>query len=155
MNQLYFAQKAFIVHEGSLLLVRKSMDDPNQPGKWEVPGGRMAFGEEIDEHLSREVREEVGLEITAGPPFHLWQWRISRVGKDGEPLNLQIVAVGRLCRPETLHISYDGRVEEDYLAETAWVRLDQIYDYNLIDNMVPAVDAFLAYVAKRKHEFAE
>src|SRR5437762_8381547 len=55
----FFAQKAFIWNHGRLLLVRKSDEDPNQPGRWEVPGGRMEFGEEVDEHLIREVNEEV------------------------------------------------------------------------------------------------
>ena len=39
MRQFRFAQKAFIVDNGKLLLVKKSKDDPYHPGEWEVPGG--------------------------------------------------------------------------------------------------------------------
>ena len=45
MRLQQFAQKAFVVHNGALLMVRKSSGDPHNPGRWEVPGGRMSFGE--------------------------------------------------------------------------------------------------------------
>lgn len=144
MEKFYFAQKAFIVDEGTLLLVRKSEDDPNQAGKWEVPGGRMDFGEDVDPHLLREVQEEVGLTIEPGRPFYVWQWQIHRVNRDGESVDMQIVAVARLCRPVTRTISQDHRVEEDYLGETEWVPFSRILEYNLIPNMIPVVEAFLS-----------
>jgi len=73
--RLEFAQKAFIVHDDRLLLVRKSASDPLHPGRWEVPGGRLevAGDLDLDDHIRREVWEEVGLEIEPGPPFHLWR----------------------------------------------------------------------------------
>jgi 8-oxo-dGTP pyrophosphatase MutT (NUDIX family) len=143
MQKFFFAQKAFIVNKGAVLLVRKSADDPNQAGKWEVPGGRMDFGEDVDPHLSREVREEVGLDVEPGPPFYLWQWQLSRQSKEGEPLEIQIVAVARVCRPKSTVISTENRVEEDYLDEVEWVPFERILTYDLIENMYPVVDAFL------------
>lgn len=146
MSKLFFAQKAFIVRDQTVLLVRKSADDPNQPGKWEVPGGRMEFGEEVDDHLRREVREEVGLEVTPGPPFHIWQWRLSRRLDDGNPIEMQIVAVARFCRPVTTQLSEAGRVAEDYLAEMAWVPFDDVPSFDIIPNMRPVIDSFLNHV---------
>lgn len=147
MSQLFFAQKAFILRDQCLLLVRKSLDDPNQPGLWEVPGGRMDFGEDIDEHLKREVREEVGLEIVPEDPFHIWQWRVSRVTTHGSIAEWQIVAVARICRPVSGELSASGRVEGDYLAEMEWVPLAALEGYDLIPNMRPAVDSFLRRTA--------
>jgi 8-oxo-dGTP pyrophosphatase MutT (NUDIX family) len=146
VNQFFFAQKAFIVHDRKLLLVRKSQSDPNQAGRWEVPGGRMDFGEEVDDHLKREVGEEVGIEIRPGLPFHIWQWRISRVGKGGEQLEIQIVAVARFCTPVTTDLSDAGRVPEDYLAEMDWVPFERLSDYDLIPNMMPVIESFLQLV---------
>jgi 8-oxo-dGTP pyrophosphatase MutT (NUDIX family) len=143
MSHLFFAQKAFILKDGCLLLVRKSPDDPNQPGLWEVPGGRMDFGEDIDEHLRREVREEVGLEVVPGDPFHIWQWRVSRTAKEGYAAEWQIVAVARICLPVSGELSTSGRVEEDYLAEMEWVPFRSLENYDLIANMRPVVKAFL------------
>jgi ADP-ribose pyrophosphatase YjhB (NUDIX family) len=147
MPELFFAQKAFIVRDQRLLLVRKSADDPNQPGLWEVPGGRMNFGEEIDDHLKREVREEVGLEVVPGAPFHIWQWCIERPKCDANtPSWWQIVAVARFCEPISTELSSAGRVEEDYLAEMVWVPFAELRTYPLIPNMLPVINLFLEHV---------
>jgi 8-oxo-dGTP pyrophosphatase MutT (NUDIX family) len=142
MSQLFFAQKAFIVSDQSVLLVRKSADDPNQPGLWEVPGGRMQFGENINDHLRREVFEEVGLDVTPGDPFHVWEWRLSRQTKDG-PVDWQIVAVARICHTLSLETSASHRVAEDYLAETVWVPFGELLAIDFIPNMRPVVESFL------------
>jgi mutator protein MutT len=153
MKQFFFAQKAFIVNNETLLLVRKSADDPNQAGKWEVPGGRMEFGEDVDPHLVREVQEEVGLDVQPGAPFYVWQWQLSRKTKEGEPLDIQIVAVARVCRPtSTTALSSEHRVDEDYLGEMEWVPFAKVQDYDLIDNMRPVVAAFLELpTVRREH----
>src|SRR5687767_13688334 len=117
MREFYFAQKAFIVSENGLLAIQKSLDDPNQPGKWEVPGGRLDFGEDVDNHIQREVLEETGIQIAPGRPFHIWQWQIQRPGSDNSIREIQIVAVARLCEALSLDISYDHRQEDDYLGE--------------------------------------
>lgn len=143
MRQFFFAQKAFIVHNGRLLLVRKSMNDPNQPGKWEVPGGRMEFGEDVDPHIIREVREEVGIEIKPGRPFYVWQWQLTRQGSGGESIEMQIVAAARICTPITTATSSVGQVTEDYLGEIRWVPLADVMSFNIIPNMIPVMRVFL------------
>lgn len=149
-KQLCFAQKAFILNEGKVLLVRKSLKDPDQPGRWEVPGGRMQFGEGVDEQLKREVREEVGLEIVPGDPFHIWEWRIRREGATGVIMEMQIVAVARVCQPLTFCVSTSGQMPDDYLDAAVWVPVGELDRYDFIPNMVPAVRSFLHYVnAKR------
>ena len=140
-QHLFFAQKAFIVHEERLLLVRKSSDDPHNPGLWEVPGGRMDFGEQIDEHLAREVREEVGIEVVAGEPFHAWSWRLEHA-RDGELWDYQIVALARLCSAVTSNLDVSGQVEEDYLSEALWAPLGDLDTYEFIANMAPVLASF-------------
>ncbi|MEO9365073.1 MAG: NUDIX domain-containing protein [Nitrososphaera sp.] len=143
MRRLFFAQKAFIVKDGQLLLVRKSADDPDQPGLWEVPGGRMELGEDLQDHIRREVREEVGLEVKPGAPFYVWQWQVRRYGDGGQPEEWHIVAVARLCEVVSGQLSSEGRVAGDHLAEIAWVPIDQIDRYEFIANMRPVIASFL------------
>ena len=52
-------------HAGRLLLIKRGHD----PGKglWSIPGGRVEDGESDADALVREVREETGLIVTAGP----------------------------------------------------------------------------------------
>lgn len=53
---------------GRLLLQRRSIHKKIQPGKWDTAvGGHVSIGESIYEALVREVREEIGLELTHEP----------------------------------------------------------------------------------------
>ena len=143
MQRFFFAQKAFIIHDEQVLLLQKSRDDPNVPGKWEVPGGRMEFGESLDRQIIREVREEVGIDIAPGPPFFLWEWKLERPNSSGETIQMHIVAAARLCRALTTLISTRSQMIDDYIAEARWVRFDEVFSYGLVDNMIPVVQAFL------------
>jgi 8-oxo-dGTP diphosphatase len=50
--------------QGRLLLLKRSRKSKTNPGRWELPGGKVDPGESFSEGLLREVREETGLEIS-------------------------------------------------------------------------------------------
>lgn len=143
MEQIRFAQKAFIVNEKKLLLVKKSADDPFHPNEWEVPGGRMEFGEKLDEHIKREVKEEVGLDIIPGEPFAMWTWILEKKDDNGKVNKTQIIAVGSRCEAINLNIDKSGRMEDDFLSDIAWVPIDEVLKYKLIPDIVPAMKKFI------------
>jgi 8-oxo-dGTP diphosphatase len=54
------------VISGSLLLVAQRARPPELAGLWELPGGKVAVGESDATALARELREELGVEVTVG-----------------------------------------------------------------------------------------
>src|SRR6185503_15964129 len=87
-----FAQKAVIFDGDNLLLVRKSGMDPYNPGRWELPGGRLKGAEDLDDQIRREVMEETGLTVEPGALIDLWSWELHNGGEI-----TRVVAVSRYC----------------------------------------------------------
>jgi ADP-ribose pyrophosphatase YjhB (NUDIX family) len=58
----HVAVGAIVIRDGSLLMVRRGQE-PGL-GLWTLPGGRVEKGEYLHEAVTREVREETGLEVS-------------------------------------------------------------------------------------------
>jgi 8-oxo-dGTP diphosphatase len=50
--------------DGKILILKRSTDSKTNPGKWEIPGGKVDQGESFDHALIREVFEETQLKIS-------------------------------------------------------------------------------------------
>ncbi len=57
---------AVLVRGGRVLLARRAAHK-SQAGLWEFPGGKLEPGEDPAAALVRELKEELGLDATAGP----------------------------------------------------------------------------------------
>jgi 8-oxo-dGTP diphosphatase len=51
-----------IILDGDQILLEKSKNSPGK-GKWSVPGGLVDLGENVEDAVVREVKEETGLEV--------------------------------------------------------------------------------------------
>jgi 8-oxo-dGTP diphosphatase len=52
-----------------VFLPRRADTKKFMPGKYEIPGGHIDYGEDIKIGLIREVKEELGVEVKLGDPF--------------------------------------------------------------------------------------
>ena len=59
---------AIVVKDGRLLITRRRSDAP-YPLLWEFPGGKLEPEEDPRACLARELREELGIEVTVGEVF--------------------------------------------------------------------------------------
>ncbi len=55
---------AIVVRNDELLMVRRAQEPAK--GLWSLPGGRVEKGEYLADALRREVKEETGIDVTAG-----------------------------------------------------------------------------------------
>jgi len=67
--------KAMIFNQGKLLLLQKNDREGLHP--WEFPGGGVQMGEDFEEALIREVREETGLTIHLVSVDGIWCYKRS------------------------------------------------------------------------------
>lgn len=55
---------AIVVHQGAVLLVQRGR--PPHKGEWAIPGGKLKWGETLQQGAEREILEETGVTIEAG-----------------------------------------------------------------------------------------
>lgn len=133
--KIFVAMKAFIVHNGKVLIIRESQKykDGTQLEKWGFPGGRIVPGERFDDGLRREVKEETGLIITLGKPFFISEWRPIVRGEQWH-----IVATFLECFAATNMVV----LSEDH-EEFKWIDPKDYKKYNIIPTEVKAFESYL------------
>ena len=133
--KLFAATKAFIVHDGKILILRESnkYQDGTNVGKFVIVGGRINPGERFDESLLREIKEETGLNVRLGKPFHVDEWRPV---KNNEQWH--IVATFFECFSDSDNVI----LSEDH-DKYEWIDPKSYKAYNLIQNLFPAFEAYL------------
>lgn len=133
---LQFAQKALIIKNNKLLIIKKSTKDINSPNQWEVPGGRKQVGENLEQHIIREVKEEVGLDILPKEIFDMWEFSIPVNGKKNT-----VVAVARFCELTNENIV----ITEDVIDNYKWADINEkLLDYNLIPGIRKTIEKLIA-----------
>lgn len=151
MEQMYIAEKAFIIDEYErLLVIKKGQKDLLNPNKDEVPGGKFEFGEDPEICLKREVFEEVGINIVVGDPFATWQWCFTKKDDKNQDIDVQIVAIGRICATKDTNIDFSNQTSTDSIVEAEWVPISQLGEYDFIPNMLPAINEFIKLYKKHQ-----
>jgi len=111
---------AVLVDHDRLLLVRRGRG-PAQ-GEWSVPGGKVEQGEALVEAVTRELREETGLEGVCGPLLG-WAERIEP-GAHYVIMDFEVTLVGD-----------DTPTAGDDAAEAVWVELHEVAERPLVDGL--------------------
>jgi 8-oxo-dGTP diphosphatase len=114
MSTIYCAFKA-VIQEGDRFLVLQQRL-PNRT-YWDLPGGRLEYGEEPMEALHREVKEETGLNIEIGKPLGVfWFFRDD---------DAQVVCMTYLCSAPQGTIGLTANPSPEDIVQAKWVTKEE------------------------------
>ena len=111
---------AVVVDHDQLLLVRRARGWAE--GEWSVPGGKVERGEALSEAVTRELREETGLDGVCGP---LLGW--------AEIVQAEVHFV--ILDFEVTLVTDSEPVAGDDAAEVRWVDLNDVAEMHLVDGL--------------------
>jgi len=118
---------AVVIRDGRVLLTQRA-ERTHLALHWEFPGGKVEPGESPPQALEREMREELGVEATAGAPF-AFNWHdygekrvllltyVTRLSP-GEPRKIGVRDLGWFTRDEVAALKMppaDGPILERLL----------------------------------------
>jgi 8-oxo-dGTP diphosphatase len=99
------------------------------PGFYELPGGKVDFGENPEDGLEREYKEEVGLEIKVIKPYRVFSY----ISDNNNRHTVEILFIVRLIN-ESAEIKL-GKGHDDY----KWVLESEIEKYKITDEIKRAI----------------
>ncbi len=103
-----------LLRNGRVLVEKRRMDDPADPGLIVVPGGHVEPGETLEAALKREMWEELGVRI----------WRMMPVVK-----RLYTASDGERQRIHYFHVtSWQGRIRAREAERVFWTKPSSLSD---------------------------
>lgn len=119
---------AIIMDKGGVLVTRRSQHMPH-PHKWEFPGGKVKEGERPEVCIHREIREELGIEISV-------ERMLPPVTFNYESDSIELIPF--ICQ----HL--DGVIELAEHSEYRWVALEELEQLDWLDADVEVVRVLLS-----------
>lgn len=114
-----------VILRGNQIYISKRADELHQGGKWEFPGGKRESSETMSEALSRELREEIGIEVTQESPMMVIE---HDYGDKQVCLDIRLVE-GFIGEPE----HKEGQISQ-------WVLIDELDNFQFPEANKPIVE---------------
>lgn len=112
-NVVAVVVKGVIIHDRRVLIVQRAANDQVGGGTWECAGGKIVFGEDLEAALIREVKEEVGLDVTVEKILYATTFQTGPTR--------QVVIISYLCESTNKDIV----LSEEHM-DYKWTTKDQI-----------------------------
>ena len=111
-----------------VLLLRRSKKEKFLPGYFELPGGKVDFGENPEKALEREVKEETGLDILVKRPYSLFSY----ISDDG---NRQTVDIQFLTKTNSSENVILSNAHDEFI----WINKNDLNKIDKISNEMKKV----------------
>lgn len=109
---------AVVIYNSKVLLVQRAT--PPYQGQWCIPGGKVRFGESLQQAAEREIEEETGLLVKAGDP--VYSFEIIETDNPEKAYHYVVIDL------EAEFLSGDIQAGGDAL-DVLWFSREQIEDY--------------------------
>jgi mutator protein MutT len=112
---------ALLICDGKILL-EKRKNEPGK-GKWSIPGGLVELGEDVEQTVVREVKEETGLEVEKPSVIDI----VNNITRDSNgDIRYHFVIVDYFVKLKGGLLKAQSDAEE-----LRWVALDEVEKYDL------------------------
>ena len=117
MSEFKVALKAIIQKDGKILVLKRSCEEDVFAELWDIPGGKIEYGEKTTDGIKREVFEETGLDVEI--EFRPWSlWSFMTPAKERQTVGITLLAkyLGGDVKLSSEHIDYKW-INPDEFAE--------------------------------------
>lgn len=124
MPQIISSIKALLFHQGKFLILKEEL---HKGDVWDLPGGKIEYGESPEDALRREVKEELDVEIKIKKSVGVWYF-FSQTSQN------QVICHTYLCHPVAAEISIDTTKNpaDENFTELIWLTIPEILTHQNI-----------------------
>ena len=122
----------FLQKDEKVLLIKRKKEEKFLPEYFEMPGGKVDFGEDPKESLKREFKEEVGLDIKVKKPYRTFAYE----SESGVRHTVEIVYTASLQYENKKANIVLGKDHTEYL----WAEKNKLGPYLISEEMKNSVE---------------
>ena len=116
---------AGLICENGRVLVCQRRANAAFPLKWEFPGGKVEKGEQLEEALRRELREELQIEVDRAVKIYHYKHVYAGISE----VALTFFRIQR----------YQGKVKNLIFKQIAWVEFEKLLDFDFLEGDLPLI----------------
>lgn len=133
LGKIQIACETYIVHNGRVLMHKRSETKEKFPGFWVGPGGKVDAGEDVLSAAIREVKEETGVSL------------------DPKDVSLKVITFHHHIDRNEVWVEYlfraeipsDQEITSSSEGESSWIELDKVLG---LEKLFPPSKYYLAHI---------
>lgn len=125
MKRIHIVAAIIFNQDNSEIFITKRPDDKHKGGFWEFPGGKVEAGETIEQAMTRELNEEIGITVTEQSLFEHLEYDYP-----DKSLKFDFISV----------TAFEGKPYGREGQQGEWVKIEQLSGYQFPEANVPILE---------------